>query len=214
MLSRMLLASLTALTLLLGPSSPSIHAAGSPRLIRAAARSSRRDAVYRAGFVYTDALRNPYRNNRFGFDIRYPDGWEVQHALQQQGGGLAAAVFFLSPFDEKTDVARENINLVVEDLPSSAFSLETYTTIALANVEAVFTRYTLTASQELLLQGMRAQRVTYEGGFGDGEPVAFEQIWFLRDGRAHVWTLAATPQTFDAHSLIFRQMMETLNFRT
>jgi hypothetical protein len=184
----------------------------SPRAIRASAEQRRRDQMQQTRFLYTAALQQVYRNNRYGFSLRYPKGWKMQNVMQEGAGTLKTIILFVSPLEAEKDEAQENINLLVEELSAPRLTLEEYTAAALENERDIFTDYTLLASHSLLIDGMPAHRVAFTGSLDGETTVAFEQIWLLREGRAFVWSLASSPASLDRYAQMFRQMIGSVDF--
>ncbi len=206
----------TALALLAGnPGSTLIRPAHiSPRSIRMQVLQQRKDSVQNGRYTYPAALQQIYRNNQYGFSVRYPQAWTMQESRQLKGSSLSTIVLFLSPLETEKDASRENINIVIENLPSATMTLDAYTEAALENEKAVFDgQYTVLASHDIPLGDMTAHRLAFIGRIGDGGPVWFEQIWFIRNGAAHVWTLAALEGSSDRYAQIFRGMLDTIAFR-
>ncbi len=185
----------------------------SPRSIRAAALQQRQEHAERSLYTYPASLQQRYRNNEHGFLVRYPQGWKAQEMKQENYGKLSSIILFLSPLEGEKDVSRENINLVVEELAPSPQTLEGYTAAAIALEQELFDEYTLTASHDLQIAGLSAHRITYTAAVNGGSTTAFEQIWFIRDGKAYVWSLAALPESYDRYAQTFRLMLDSLSFR-
>lgn len=207
-----LLATLTGLLLRGSPAEPPyppVRMAVSVRSIRAEAQRQRSTAE---GDRYTRVASQAqlYANRDLGVSLRYPKDWVAQE-MNQKEGNLTMVALFLSPPTSEKDTARENINFLVEDLPSPALSLQEYTDIAIEQERATFGNYTLLSSSDLLVAGLPAHRITYMASLPDaGSPTAFEQVWLLKDRKISVWTLAATPETFDAYAQTFREMLGTM----
>ncbi|MEK7218386.1 MAG: hypothetical protein AAB728_02880 [Patescibacteria group bacterium] len=196
------------------PSTDAGTARPNPRSVRAASMLQRLEQVERKRFTYTAALQQPYRNNQYGFSLRYPGGWKMQHVMQQGAGNLKTIIMFISPLETDEDEAQENINLIVEKMPSPLFTLDEYTEAAIRNERGILSPYTLHASHGLLLGGTPAHRVSFTGSLDGKTTVAFEQIWMVREGHAYVWSLAASPSSLDKYAGIFRQMVASAEFRS
>jgi hypothetical protein len=184
------------------------------RYVRRSARTIREEALRRrwedataTDYSRMAALQNYFGSGLYRFGIRYPKDWTVQK-LMDRSGSVTTVALFLSPFDNEQDTSRENINAVVEEMPSP-LSMAQYTDLAIGHERALFDDYALLASQDLLVAGLPAHRIAYTATF-QGQTLAFEQVWVPRQGQMLVWTLAASPATFDRYSAIFHQMLNTL----
>ncbi len=152
----------------------------------------------------TVTLGSTYTNTDLGVEIKYPDGWDKQELLQQEGA-LTLAVMFLSPVGP---AIRQNINLVVETLPDG-MTLDQYTELALDNEQALLPDFTLVSSASDTVAGQVARRVVFTANAGAG-PMTFEQVWYLRDGTAHVWTFADDSKDFAPDAGTFDRMLNSL----
>ena len=139
--------------------------------------------------------------------IQYPSSWERQD-LNEHTPPLTLTVMFLSR-DDRSDGVRQNVNLVVEDL-ESAMTLPQYTELGIKMEREYFGTIDLLTSDDILVAGTyRSHRIIFTAELSGGT-MKFEQIWMLRDKKAHVWTFADTEDLFDAHVKTFERMMDTL----
>ena len=153
------------------------------------------------------ALDTTFDSDETGVKIQYPSSWQ-RLDLMQRTEPLTLIAMFLSHEEHPIGV-RQNINLVVEDLPS-ALTLAEYTDLGIAMEREFFEHYALLRSDDVLLAGAyRAHKVLFTASPGGGA-MTFEQIWLLRDKQAHVWTFADSADMFDEHVKTFERMMDTL----
>ena len=157
-------------------------------------------------------LSEIYENKDVGVQIRYPKGWEKEEPLTHEEN-LTLAVIFLSPGPQNTDAFRENINLVIEALPSLDISLNDYTMAGLQKELSLFNEYTLLDSRTIALGNRPAQRIFFTAATNLGQLMKFEQIWYQRGMTMHVWTFADGADVFDAHAATFERMLDTLIIR-
>ena len=106
-----------------------------------------------------------------------------------------AAVTFLSPSEGPDDRFRENVNVLVQDLPFSTMTLRQYTETSLSQATSQIPDLKLLSSNPTLLADREAQRVTYSGQQG-GHFLEWEQVWLVDRGRAYVITLTAELSRF------------------
>ena len=156
------------------------------------------------------SLDRTFDDEHSGVKVQYPSSWE-RHDLFQTTPPLTLVTMFLSP-DERPAGIRQNVNLVIEELPTD-MSLSEYTEQGIRAEREYFDRYTLLESEDILLAGTyRAHRVLFAATSDIGE-MAFEQIWMLRGKQAFVWTFADSAEGFDDHRATFERMMDTLTMR-
>lgn len=214
----------TATLLILALPSPVLAAAGTATLDGGQRRTesdrpSRRLLRHQARIPVT---RNPrlltvsalpldavYENSALGLKLQYPSAWERQD-LMEHSPPLTLVAMFLSR--TSTDDVRQNINLVIEDLPRP-MSLAEYTEIGIDTEREIFDEFVIVESAEIPFLGSeRAHRVIFTAP-ANGRTMAFGQLWTVRDRRAYVWTFADTAQSFEKHYPTFERMMDTLTMR-
>ncbi len=151
-------------------------------------------------------LPNVFTDSDTGISIRYPAGWEKQE-LKQYEENLMLVVMFLSP--DAQNGLRENINLVLEDMPDQDMTLDQYTALGLQKEEEIFDDFRLLSNVRTLLAGKTAQEVSFSAST-NGFDMTFRQLWFFHKGKVHVWTFADESSGFAAHVPTFEAMMESL----
>lgn len=153
------------------------------------------------------SLDRTFESALAGVRIQYPSSWERSDLLQSNPP-LTLIVMFLSPKESSLDL-RQNINLVLEDLPA-AMTLAEYTQLGIAMEKDFFDDYEVVESKDILLAGAyRAHRVIFTARTPEGD-MTFEQLWTLRGNVAHVWTFADSASTFEQNVGTFERMMDTL----
>jgi PsbP-like protein len=127
----------------------------------------------------------PYNNPNLGFSLEYPSDWQKEESLS-----------FTSPQGGMGDRAPEAINVVTEVLPSSDFSLDSYTDAAMGQVES-FENFQLLDSSSTTLRGLPAHTIVYT--FTDEQtPLQNLQAWTVKDGMAYVITYGGVPEEFNS----------------
>ena len=127
----------------------------------------------------------PYNNPNLGFSLEYPSDWQKEESLS-----------FTSPQGGVGDRAPEVINVVTEVLPSSDFSLDSYTDAAMSQVES-FENFQLLNSSSTTLGGLPAHMIVYT--FTDElTPLQNLQAWTVKDGIAYVITYGGVPEEFES----------------
>ncbi len=162
------------------------------------------------GFFVTDAImRNQpgskiigvletFESPKLGIQIGHPKGWDAQ----EEGGGI----YFVSPKENNADAVRENVNLVVEILPERQ-KLEEYTKNVLAEV-ADLKGYKLLDSTSRRIGTLAGFGIAYSANIQNHE-LQFEQVWALKDKKAYILTIAASPETMPQYSRVFARMLKT-----
>jgi hypothetical protein len=127
----------------------------------------------------------PYNNPNLGFSLEYPSDWQKEESLS-----------FTTPQRGTSDRSPEVINVVTEVLPSSNFSLDSYTDAAMSQVES-FENFQLLNSSSTTLGGLPAHMIVYT--FTDEQtPLQNLQAWTVKDGVAYIITYGGVPEEFDS----------------
>ncbi len=154
-------------------------------------------------------LDRTYVSSDYHVKIQYPSSWEREDPMQSTPP-LTLVVMFLSRNDRSAAV-RQNINLVVEDLPTE-MTLAEYTKLGIEMEQKFFGQFVLRQSSDIVLAGgaYRAHRIIFSASLNGGDVMTFEQIWMLKGRTAHVWTFADKAEVFEDHVRTFERMMDTL----
>ena len=151
-------------------------------------------------------LDRTFSDTELGVKIQYPSAWEVNN-IRQVTPPLTMVVMLLSP-DELPKGIRQNINLVTEDL-RGPLTLAEYTEIGIQTEREFFRDFALLSSDDITIAGTyHAHRVRFRSG-----DMFFQQVWLLKNGRAHVWTFADSTEGFEKHIATFERMLDTLTVR-
>jgi hypothetical protein len=137
-----------------------------------------------------------YNNPNLGFSLEYPSDWQKEESLS-----------FTSPQGGVGDRAPEVINVVTEVLPSSNFSLDSYTDAAMGQVES-FENFQLLNSSSTTLGGLPAHMIVYT--FTDEQtPLQNLQAWTVKDGMAYVLTYGGIPEEFNSSLPVLQAVLDS-----
>ena len=142
----------------------------------------------------------PYNNPNLGFSLEYPSDWQKEESLS-----------FTTPQGGSGDRAPEVINVVTEVLPSSDFSLDSYTDAAMGQVES-FENFQLLNSSSTTLGGLPAHMIVYT--FTDEQtPLQNLQAWTVKDGMAYVVTYGGVPEEFDSSLPALQNVLDSFSLQ-
>jgi hypothetical protein len=142
----------------------------------------------------------PYNNPNLGFSLEYPSDWEKEESLS-----------FTSPQGGMGNRAPEVISVVTEVLPSSNFSLNSYTDAAMGQVES-FENFQLLNSSSTTLGGLPAHMIVYT--FTDEQtPLQNLQAWTVKDGMAYVVTYGGVPEEFESSLPVLQGVMDSFTLQ-
>ncbi|MBI5155777.1 DcrB-related protein [Candidatus Peregrinibacteria bacterium] len=144
-----------------------------------------------------------YRNDAYNLTLQYPASWRLGESLS------GTLVSFVSPIENASDHIRENVNVMVQDLPENAMTLETYSEGTLRTLQAFTPSMTLLASNGMIVGGLAAHSITYQQDTQLGR-IQFRQVWFIRANTAFLFTFTATPESFETYEKSFATMLNTM----
>lgn len=147
----------------------------------------------------------PQWNVRFS----YPKDWDLDTEAMTEGNVTLAALL-LSPV-ARGDTARQNINLVVEDLSTAPLTLTQYTEEAIRRERDYLSSFVLHSRDRGTVAGERADIIQFEASFA-GIPLRYEQAWFIRGTNVYIWTFTDASTMFDEHLPTFRAVVESMTF--
>jgi serine/threonine-protein kinase len=139
-----------------------------------------------------------FHSEEEGFSIGYPPDWT------RQEGAFGSVVAFADAEHASGGFA-PNVNVVVEELPSSDISQDQYTEAALAQLKNFITNLDNVEQNPSQLAGQPATEVTYTGTQGTSE-LRWLQVYTVAGDRAFVLTFTALPEQFDSVEPMARQM--------
>ena len=114
-----------------------------------------------------------------GFSIRYPQSWEIQKDLD-------GVVFcLLSAPASSTDLFRENVNLVIEELTKEV-TLDKYAFLSLKNVR---NKYRIADERKYSMDGQEYYHLILK----EKDHLYLEQNYFIKGKKAYILTFAYEP---------------------
>lgn len=153
------------------------------------------------GIIYWFENRvSPYRNDNLGFSIKYPKQW----IFKEDPGDVA--VIFYAPLENKLDLSRENVNVVVEDISDQPKSLEQYSAKSIRQVQAVFEGYIqVVDSSPTFLAGRNAHQFIFIAG--ENPQLEFFIVWTIDNLKAYQITYTSAPLTYEKYVKPFKKML-------
>jgi hypothetical protein len=142
----------------------------------------------------------PYNNPNLGFSLEYPSDWQKEESLS-----------FTTPQGGTGDRSPEVINVITEVLPSSDFSLDSYTDAAMSQVES-FENFQLLNSSSTTLGGLPAHMIVYT--FTDEQtPLQNLQAWTVKDGVAYVITYGGVSEEFNSSLPALQRVLDSFSLQ-
>ncbi|MBI4170245.1 MAG: DcrB-related protein [Candidatus Aenigmarchaeota archaeon] len=133
-----------------------------------------------------------YSNPTYGIQMQYPASWTVNENAE----GIVVA--FVSPLEDKNDIFRDSVNVVMNDLSEQKLTMEDYTEFALQQLARTFPDALITEANDITLDGNPARKIvyTFQGQYGKLQVM---QAWTIKDDLAYVITYTAQEEKFSAY---------------
>ncbi|MGB2754571.1 MAG: hypothetical protein WBD75_10330 [Phycisphaerae bacterium] len=145
-----------------------------------------------------------YYKKAEGFSIRFPAEWE------QKENVMGSVVIALSPAEGADDAFRENVNVVVEALPSP-MTLDEYFNLSMANLRKLLTEARQPEIADARIGGEAAKQVVYQTTMGQIRVKSMLYV-AVKGQRGYAVTCSATPDSFDAYKARFEEIAGTFRF--
>ncbi len=143
--------------------------------------------------------------SNFNYTIEIPKGWTTQEGCTEK------YCTFLAPIDtlNGNDSYLENINITVNDLPSSKYPIEKYTEFSIKYLPSVVSQFELLEKHQLTSY---SSRVTYKG-----RKSKFNQTWrqyyIIKDSKVYIVTFAAETSKFEHYIAFVQQSLDSFRVK-
>jgi len=134
--------------------------------------------------------------NEKDYSIQYPDNWNLNTS-----GMMESSFVLFSKTSSSTDLFRENVNLLIQNLAGQQIDLDEYVEISESQVKAMVTNGNLIESVRLIKDGMEYHKMIYTGDQGQYN-LKFEQFLWITNDQAYVLTLTCEKTEFDNYQEI------------
>jgi hypothetical protein len=143
-----------------------------------------------------------YRSDAYSFSIRYPSDWSPEEGLE------GAVVVLFAPSDGPSDAFRENVNVLVQELPAGT-TLQEYDDASLEQAPDVIPDFHVVRRTRLTLDGTPAEEIRYTGS-QQGSSLEWIAVWLVADDRAYVVTYTAPHADFERLLTTATTVLESL----
>jgi eukaryotic-like serine/threonine-protein kinase len=143
-----------------------------------------------------------YANYNQGFRVDYPQNWSKEN----REDFWATGVVFSSPLENDTDQFKEQVSVLVEDLPQN-LALAEYTQQSLAEIKQL-SDPTIGNAQSIVLGSKEGRQIIYQGE-ENGRTVQRMQTWSIDGSRAYVITYTAIPESYDDYLPTVERMIKS-----
>jgi len=124
--------------------------------------------------------------------IQYPQNWELNSS-----GQMGTSFILFSASEAQGDKFRENVNLLIQNLPDKSIDLDKYTEISEEQIKIMITNSAINESKRIKNENVEYQRVIYTGDQGVFH-LKFEQFYFITNDKAYVLTFTTEKDKFES----------------
>lgn len=143
-----------------------------------------------------------YANYNQGFRVDYPQNWSKEN----RDDFWATGVVFSSPLENDADQFKEQVSVLVEDLPQN-LALAEYTEQSLSEIKQL-SDPTIGEAQHITLGTDEGRQIVYHGE-ENGSIVQRMQTWSVNGNRAYVITYTAIPESYDDYLPTVEKMIKS-----
>jgi hypothetical protein len=140
-----------------------------------------------------------------GFQIQYPSEWELSLAKQ-----MGSSFILFSPLENKEDLFRENVNLIIQDVKGMNIDLEKYAQISESQIKRMMTNSQILESKVLEKNGRSLYHLVYTADMGVYH-LKFMQNYFIQNEKAYVLTFTADQKTYDRYIKVGEEILNTFD---
>ena len=149
-----------------------------------------------------DVSLSLYENPNHGFKVDYPEVWSKQN----RDDFFATGVTFFSPLEGEADDFKEEISILIENLPSGV-SLKEYTEDSIAEVKKL-SDPNVGEAEAANLGKNEARQIIYKGEV-NGSTVQRMQTWSVENNRAYILTYTAKPDSYNTYLPTVEKIMKS-----
>lgn len=136
------------------------------------------------------------------YSIHYPDNWELD---QSKKNGMSFMV--LSPAESENDKVRENVNLLIQDIPDG-MSMDQYIQVSENQIKNIIPNSAILKSARQLSGEFEYHKISYTGNEGQTN-YKFEQDIFVKKGKAYILTLTCEQSQFDKYQEVGEKILNS-----
>ena len=140
------------------------------------------------------------------YSISYPNTWTIN-----KSGEMGMSFILLSQASSQQDRYRENVNLLIQNLPPQQIDLDAYVNISENQISTMITNGNLLVSERRQSGGKEYHRVLYTGD-QDNYKLKFEQHYYVEGNMAYVLTLTCEQDQYEKYKKTGRKILNSFRF--
>jgi hypothetical protein len=143
-----------------------------------------------------------YYNEKYGFSVNFPSGWELQNGREE-----GEVIMALSPFSDDQDLFQECVNIVYESLPKK-MDMDEYFNLSINNCRKELTDFELFEHGQASIGKYEAKRLVYSNRF-DTLQIKAEAYILMKGRKVYIITCSALPEQFDVYRDKFEEIAKS-----
>jgi len=157
--------------------------------------------------VTTETPKNWKLIDKPVYTVQYPDSFELDTSRQ-----MGMSFMLLSKQLSDHDLFRENVNLIMENLPGKQIDLEKYIEISLGQIEMMITDINLIESKKITDKNGEYQKIIYTGKQGQYS-LKWQQRYWVENNKAYILTLTCEVDQYDHYLTAGEDIMKTFRIK-
>ena len=126
-----------------------------------------------------------------GYSIEHPADW-----LEDETGQMGTTFLLFSPLESESDIFRENINLVEQDVAAYNLDLNGFVKLSEEQIKTLVKNSTLTESTRVQDRDNEFHKIIYSGDLNDNR-LTFEQYYWVKKKKAYILTFTCSEESFN-----------------
>ena len=126
------------------------------------------------------------------YSIKYPSNWELDPSADTKQFTVKA------PADDAADVIAENLNVVIEILPTVSYTAEQYATFSRGYLPQKVKNFTVLQSKKGNIAGKDSWYTTFKGQ-QNKKKLQWKQYYIVFKGKVHILTFTAAPAQYNSY---------------
>lgn len=139
-----------------------------------------------------------------GYTVNFPSGWEISKNTDGMDG------IAISPPENEKDTFRENIIIMLEDLPQGMTNKE-YIDLSIDNSKKALGGFNVVSRKQITIDGQPGEQMVFEHVY-EGTKIKAGQVIVINKGKAYIITLSAIPDTYAAYAPYLESVMKSMKF--
>ncbi len=123
------------------------------------------------------------------YSIKYPSTWELDPSSNAKQFTVKA------PADDAADVIAENLNVVIENLPTVGYTAEQYATFSKGYLPQKVKNFMVLQSKKGNIAGKDSWYTTFKGQ-QNNKKLQWKQYYIVFKGKVHILTFTAAPAQY------------------